>query len=371
MKKHRKFLVCILIALCFCFLCATPAFAVTEEEVQQQVDSVGKEAVSGNIFIWFLCAIAFLKASQKIDSFMSSLGINVGHTGGSMLAEAMIAARGVSAVKGGIGGIKGAFGGGSGGGGAGEAAAGFMAGGLAGAVGRHFSQSAAGSVTGQSSGLAAGISRKMFNSSLAKGGEFANNVIGSVAKGRVSAAGTMTGTTAAAAMSSYFGGGQHSAAAGSGIDGGGSDAGEAPGVSYTGGSEMDDPDIGVDGGGYVPTAGGFAGSDSSGYVGGGSTDTDSIPTYSDVEIGGGRVTGRETSVSEPEGIDFAMYSMDQYSKPQGDYSVVQAADGSKWYKQYAKDTVDRTPYMDEEGEIKFTEKIIKAVPRPPMRKDRQ
>lgn len=63
MKKHRKFLVCILLALCFCFLCATPAFAVTEDEVQAAVDSAGKEAVSGNIFIWFLCAIAFLKAS--------------------------------------------------------------------------------------------------------------------------------------------------------------------------------------------------------------------------------------------------------------------------------------------------------------------
>lgn len=90
MKKHRRILVCILIALCFCFLFAAPAFAVTVDEVQQQVDSVGKEAVSGNIFVWFLCAIAFLKASQKIDSFMSSLGINVGHTGGSMMAEAML-----------------------------------------------------------------------------------------------------------------------------------------------------------------------------------------------------------------------------------------------------------------------------------------
>lgn len=353
MKKHRKLLICILVALCLCFLCASPAFAITEDEVQQQVDSIGKEAVSGNIFIWFLCAIAFLKASQKIDSFMSSLGINVGHTGGSMLAEAMIAARGVSAVKGGVGGIKNHFTGGGGGAGGTGAAAGFMAGGLAGAVGRHFSQSAASSVTGMGGGFAAGISRKMFNSSLAKGGEFANNVIGSVAKGRVATAGTMSGATAAAAMSSYFGGGQ-----------------QGDGSSFSGSTDgIDGADVGVDGSGYVPSSGGDA--DSFGFVDGGSPDMDSIPTYSDVEIGGGHVTGRETSVSEPEGIDFAMYSMDQYAKPQGDFSVVQAADGSNWYKQYAKDTVDRTPYMDEEGEIKFHEKIIKAVPRPPMRKDRQ
>lgn len=40
-----------------------------------------------------------LKVSQKIDNFMSSLGINVGHTGGSMLAEAMIAMRGIGTAR--------------------------------------------------------------------------------------------------------------------------------------------------------------------------------------------------------------------------------------------------------------------------------
>ena len=43
-----------------------------------------------------LCAIAFLKVSQKVDSFMSGLGINVGHTGGNMIAELMVAARGLA-----------------------------------------------------------------------------------------------------------------------------------------------------------------------------------------------------------------------------------------------------------------------------------
>lgn len=372
MKKHRKILVCILIALCFCFLCASPAFAITEDEVQQQVDSVGKEAVSGNIFIWFLCAIAFLKASQKIDSFMSSLGINVGHTGGSMLAEAMLATRGISALKGGVGGMAGHFSGAGGGGGSGAGGGGsggmggFMAGGLAGAVGRHFSQSAANSVTGQGGGVAAGISRKMFNSSLSKGGEFANQVTGAVARGRVATTGSMSGSTAAAAMSSYFGIGQQQG----GTSGGGYSEGGAADGGYSGG--VDGSDIGSEGTVDMHSPGGeqFSGGAAPDFSGGEVPDIDSIPTFSDVEIGGGHVTGRETSVSEPGGIDFAMYSMDQYSKPQGDFSVVQAVDGSKWYKQYAMDTVDRTPYMDEEGEIKFSEKIIKAVPRPPVRKDR-
>ena len=70
-----------------------PAFAITESEVEAQVSAAGREAVTGNVLIWFLCAVGFLKISQKIDSFMASLGVNVGHTGGSMLAEAMIAMR--------------------------------------------------------------------------------------------------------------------------------------------------------------------------------------------------------------------------------------------------------------------------------------
>ena len=36
---------------------------------------------------------------KMFDSFMSSLGVNVGHTGGSMIAEALVAARGVGAVR--------------------------------------------------------------------------------------------------------------------------------------------------------------------------------------------------------------------------------------------------------------------------------
>lgn len=87
MRKTRKILLVFVLALVFTSLFAVPAFAVTEDEVQQQVNAIGREGVTGNIFIWFLCAIGFLKVSQKIDSFMSSLGINVGHTGGSMLAE--------------------------------------------------------------------------------------------------------------------------------------------------------------------------------------------------------------------------------------------------------------------------------------------
>ena len=237
MQKIRKILFALVLALVFASLLAVPAFAVTEAEVQQQVNAVGKEAVTGNIFIWFLCAIGFLKISQKIDSFMSSLGINVGNTGGSMLAEALIAARGVAAVK--------SFGGGHGGGGSrggtsasGTAGSGFLSGGLAGVVGRSFQHGAVKNATGNGSG---GLGGKAFASSMNKGGGFANRVIGSVATGNISTTGSMTGEKASAALSSYLG--------------------------YTA--------LGEDAG--------------------------DIPSFSNVEIGGGRIRATESSEEHPEG----------------------------------------------------------------------
>jgi hypothetical protein len=47
----------------------------------------------GNIFLWMFCALAFLKTAQKFDSYLSSLGMNVAHTGGSMGMELIMASR--------------------------------------------------------------------------------------------------------------------------------------------------------------------------------------------------------------------------------------------------------------------------------------
>ena len=124
--------------------------AITEAEVA----AVGKEIAAGNILIWFLCAVAFLKISQKIDSFMSSLGISIGRTGGSMIAELLIAARGFTMVK--------SITGGSfrmGGGTDRMNSSSFLSGGLAGIVGRQFAQSAVKTMTGHSRNP---ISRRAF-----------------------------------------------------------------------------------------------------------------------------------------------------------------------------------------------------------------
>ena len=311
MKKYKKIILAAITVAVLCCLFSTQAFAISESDVQAAVDSSSKEAVSGNVFIWFLCAIAFLKVSQKIDSFMSSLGINVGHTGGSMIAEAMIAARGISAVKGFSGGGfrgGGSSGGRSSGGGSGggaSAAASFMSGGLAGAVGRQFANGAVKNATGVSSG---GIGGRMFASSVGKGGDFANNVIGTVARGSISAVGSMTGESASQGLLSYMG--------------------------YTGMEAGD------------------------------------APAFSDVEIGGGRIMGTETTAENPNGIAFGMYHADQYTAPEGDFSTVTAVDGSKWYKQYATDAVEKSPYMAPDGSIAYNESIIKKLPQAPRRKDK-
>lgn len=272
-------------------------FAVTDADVQ----AVGKEAATGNVFIWFLCAIAFLKVSQKIDNFMTSLGINVGQTGGSMISELMVAAKGLTFAKT-LGGST-LFKGGSFHAGRTSANTAFMNSGLAGAVGRQFTQNAMSAITGQSNNP---IGRMAFESSLKKGGEFANSVTGAVAQGNINYTGSMTGPQAAQALSSYLG----------------------------------------------------------------QTGMTDAPSFSDVEIGGGRIMGTETSISYPNGTSFGMYNADQYMAPEGNYETITAADNTTWYKQYAADTVDRVPYMTSEGKIAYHENIVQKLPDMPKRKER-
>ena len=145
--RKRFFLNCLLILVLVAVM-STSAFAISESDVESAVSASGKEAVSGNVLVWFLCAIAFLKVSQKIDSFLSSLGLNVGHTGGSMLSEAMIAMRAINTATSAVGSALGSrsrhgsapASGKSGSGSA--AAAGFFSGGLVGMASRKIASDA-------------------------------------------------------------------------------------------------------------------------------------------------------------------------------------------------------------------------------------
>lgn len=60
-NKLRKLTVTLSATSAWLFSCALPVFAVSESDVQNAVASQGKETVSGNLFVWFLCAIAFLR----------------------------------------------------------------------------------------------------------------------------------------------------------------------------------------------------------------------------------------------------------------------------------------------------------------------
>ena len=375
-KKNFRFAYVFLLVLVLSISFAVPAFAISDADVQAQVDSVGRETVTGNVLIWFLCAIGFLKAAQKIDSFMASLGVNVGHTGGSMLAEALIAARGVGTVAGAMGQSLGSGGGHrGGGGGAAASAGGFFKGGLVGMAKRKATSEAVRSATSSTSAVHSnratstaetashinktatsaktatheahqtadhistgdktathtnqstsavthtqrhtassfqgiGLGGAIFAKSLMKGGEFANDVISTVARGDMRSTGSITGDLAAQSLRSYMG--------------------------YT-------------------------------ALGEGAKDA---PTFSNVEIGGGRITGIETAPGSSEGVAFGMYLADQYAEPKGDFTKVHSADGSLWYKQYAQDAVERKPYNAPDGTVAFHESIIKRLPDPPARKER-
>lgn len=67
MKKIRKMAAVFFLSIGLALASCQSVSALTESEAQERVEAVGKEAVSGNVLVWFLCAIAFLKVSQKID----------------------------------------------------------------------------------------------------------------------------------------------------------------------------------------------------------------------------------------------------------------------------------------------------------------
>ena len=550
--RKRFFLKCLLI-LVLVIIMSTSAFAISESDVEAAVSASGKEAVSGNVLIWFLCAIAFLKVSQKIDSFLSSLGLNVGHTGGSMLSEAMIAMRAINTATSAVGSALGsrshhASAPASGKSGVGSAAAaGFFSGGLAGMASRKIASDAVRTATTEknivqpqqaeatvsrthaSSDTHSGsqsaseqqrqntsqldqnqqtVSSRVVNSEQreksqqalhesqhsmdasqlhqdtqtaqeqqshaalhtedqqashlafqSENSEFAGSVVqsdefeASSEEARTEQSQVMQSAlqqeqigvtqreqaqyTQQETQSSTFGqvelqSQQHtaqsdkqffsvrnglskttiaertvqaqerpgrflhsrtpSAAPASAPASEVSAARSAPIPSaptqfrsfggtlfakslYQGGAFANDV-IGTVAKGDYRTTGSITGETATrslmsymGFTALGERATN-IPRYQDVEIGGGRITGREFTSEHPGGIDFCMYHADQYAQPKGDYSKVYSADDAAWYKQYAADTVERKPYQAEDGKIAYHEKIVQKLPNPPQRKDR-
>lgn len=550
---RKRFFLNFLLILALVAVMSTSAFAISESDVESAVSASGKEAVSGNVLVWFLCAIAFLKVSQKIDSFLSSLGLNVGHTGGSMLSEAMIAMRAINTATSAVGSALGsrsrhgsAPASGKPGGGS-AAAAGFFSGGLVGMASRKIASDAVRTATTeknivQPQQAEATVSRTHASSDTHSGsqtaseqqrqntsqldqnqqtvsfravkseqrensqqalhesqhsvdasqihqdtqtaqaqqfhaalhtedqqashlafqseqGEFVGSVVqsdefeASSEEARTEQSQVMQSAlqqeqigvtqreqaqyTQQETQSSTFGqvesqSRQHTAQSDKqffSVRNGlskttiaertvqaqerpgrflhsrtpsaapaSAPANEAPAARpapipsaptqfrsfggtlfakslYQGGAFANDV-IGTVAKGDYRTTGSITGETATrslmsymGFTTLGEHATN-IPRYQDVEIGGGRITGREFTPEHPGGIDFCMYHADQYAQPKGDYSKVYSADDAAWYKQYAEDTVERKPYQAEDGKIAYHEKIVQKLPNPPQRKDR-
>ena len=550
---RKRFFLNFLLILVLVAVMSTSAFAISESDVESAVSASGKEAVSGNVLVWFLCAIAFLKVSQKIDSFLSSLGLNVGHTGGSMLSEAMIAMRAINTATSAVGSALGsrsrhgsAPASGKPGGGS-AAAAGFFSGGLVGMASRKIASDAVRTATTeknivQPQQAEATVSRTHANSDTHSGSQSASEqqrqntsqldqnqqtvssravnseqreksqqalhesqhsmdasqlhqdtqtvqelqfhaalhtedqqtshlafqseqgeFVGSVVQSdefdasseearteqsqvmqsalqqeqigvthREQAQHTQQDTQAATFGQVESQSRQHTAQADKqffSVRNGlskttitertvqaqerpgrflhsrtpsaaptSAPANEAPAARpapipsaptqfrsfggtlfakslYQGGAFANDV-IGTVAKGDYRTTGSITGETATrslmsymGFTALGEH-APNLPRYQDVEIGGGRITGREFTPEHPGGIDFCMYHTDQYAQPKGDYSKVYSADDAAWYKQYAADTVERKPYQTEDGKIAYHEKIVQKLPNPPQRKDR-
>ena len=92
--KKTLFALLTAINLAFLYCPAVAVFALIKDEAAAAVGAQGKDAVSGNLFLWLLCAIAFLKVVTKLDGILHSLGISVSRSPGSMLSEVLLAFRG-------------------------------------------------------------------------------------------------------------------------------------------------------------------------------------------------------------------------------------------------------------------------------------
>lgn len=401
-------------------LWALPALAVSESDVESAVASQGKEAVSGNLFVWFLCAIAFLKVSTKLDSILQAMGLGVGRSSGSILAEAFMALRGMQAGKAVMSGKMPGAGGHSSSSGAGAASA--FSGGLAGMVSSKLETDTAASMSGSGGGVTSGLGTSLYKSTLGQDGGFASRVIGSVATGQTP--GTIHGAAAEEAMQGYFAGtpdptpsqtGANATAADFSADGLGAIPASADGVALDdAGADVptDAPiptcPLALEGDNAVPVSPGYeaeitqavgttAGEPSTGYAtniasepatSGGAAAAATIPTSSslqqtalqrvalgqmgnrttDVEIGGGKITGREIIPGRGQ-IQFAMYNAKQFARPSGHYTVQTSRDGEQWYKVYATSAVERTPTTrDERGHYQYEERKVAVLPKAPARR---
>ena len=241
----------------------------------------------GNIFLWMFCALAFLKAAQKFDSYLASLGLSVAQTGSGMGMELLMGLRILSGF----------------GGGGFRSAGNVFKGGASAASGAAGTAGAAGA-----GGFMAGLASKF------KGNSYVRDAV--VSGGTRMGAGGSVGIVGRA-----FGG--MAARSGAELTGASISSVAARPAAVSGSIAGDIADRSLKN--YMPhMAGGPAGSGGTALSG---------VTYSGTQITGGHIS---TEATLPDGKTAAvdLYSAAQFDRPGpgAPYAMVTASDGSQWYQ---------------------------------------
>lgn len=246
---------------------------------------------SGAMIIWSICMLAMMKAAQKMDSYMASMGMTVAQTGGSMLDVILSTVAGARALTSGLGGFGRRSGGGSGNSGL---AKGGKIGTVFGQVANKFKPSTYaadavtaggrlqgfGSLGGSISRLAAGTAFKHSLGQSGTGGNLATATIAKIAHGNTAQTGMLKDTAKSDLASRSL-------------------AHFLPSMASQGGSNGEH--------------------------------------LKDVTITGGQISGQAYDTQSGEYRDFSLYDANMHHPPtNGNYDTVTAADGSSWYRQIAQ-----------------------------------
>ena len=235
----------------------------------------------GSIFLWLFCALAFLKTAQRFDSYLASMGLNVAQTGSSMGMELLMAARVITGFGGGL-----------------RSAGSVFRGGSAATAATATTATAAGGGGGAgSTGFTVGFTSKF------KGNSYVRDAV--VQGGTRMGAGGTVGF-----VGRVFGGMAARNGAVLTAESIASVAARPANVSGTIAGDIADRSLGN----YMPHLENYQ--------------------LSDTRITGGQIS---TTAVAPDGksSSVALYSANQYEKPDAPHTVVKAADGSTWYQMAA------------------------------------
>lgn len=291
--------------------------------------ALNEEGSNGGVVIWSLCMFAFMKLAQKMDTYMGTIGMNTAQTGGSLLEEMAATGAAMSKVSKAAGGLlaKGAT----------LAAGGAAVSGALGSVVSNAKQSGISGITG-----ALGKSISSLGNKYVQGGSGSGSS-GSSGKGAVSniqnAAKRGFGAAVGATVAGGFGTAVKSVAnhnfakaVNSNLTSGvrAQSAINTIGNVAHGNAKRD---------GYIsdnPAGGGISshmGASSAQYYLGNQITDGANTTISAATIGDGKINGSFTQGGSPDNMHFTAYDAKSFERPSGDFSTVNAKDGSQWYVQ--------------------------------------